>query len=691
MRRARLASYALASPRVGSRVATMTALLALTACSITNDPAPLPLPPQDGGTLDGSQLDGGDAGDGESPDATTCRAREICFNGGVDDDCDQATDCDDLDCANEAACCEGAGPALFTETWRASTFGVNWTLASPADAAAVAVTDNVALSSFGADGRVRSLMPSDLTERCVPLALGARIEVLFDASSCTGACTSDAAVLLTGAAAPASGSSLAADLRVGVSADSALRVTSGSTSLISAPVPIAAGGRVVIEISPSVRDGVAVLSARVTTGAEPTPTVVVADGAFIAQGLLTACAGGPGLAIAVEGRGSSVSVGRLEVTPLSCTNPRVFLPGGNVVSAADVDATDVWTGGGISAPALLPETGVQHLFYDAADVDRDIESTAPLNFAIGAADAASFTASWGAVLGSDGMPGHAYLGVTPPACAMPSCATDRSVREPSASASYMPDGSLDGTTHFLAFARDSEFDPDVFAIEYVDAPLAAARKPPLAGRPLLPTPPECTSVRDPALAQAGATPASGLWLFYTCERTPAPSTIRAVALQLSGGELSARMDTDVEVLGPGIGTYAARGVRAPSAIVRVVDGTPSTLAVRLWFIARGSDGRGSLALAEGQTTITPPATAASAPIPQLSPYPANPLLRGDSPALGACDGVCDVRDVGIGRLPNDTDLTLLVARRVDRTAGGTVWELVPLAQSLEERWWGTGP
>jgi hypothetical protein len=41
-------------------------------------------------------------------------------------------------------------------------------------------------------------------------------------------------------------------------------------------------------------------------------------------------------------------------------------------------------------------------------------------------------------------------------------------------------------------------------------------------------------------------------------------------------------------------------------------------------------------------------------------------------------------------LPNDTALTLLVARRVDRTAGGTVWELVPLAQSLEERWWGTG-
>lgn len=673
----------------------VVAVLTLPACSLLNHPAALPAPPSDAGVTDAEGLDAGDAGDGGNVDGgPVCRAREVCFNGpSVDDDCDEATDCADLDCANAAACCDdGTGAALFTENWGAATFEVNWSFAA-ADMASTFTLSDGALTSFNADGRVRSLMPSDGARRCVPLALGARIEVVLDATRCsTIACTDEAAVLLTGADSPASGVALAADLRVGAGHDGALRVTSGSTSLLPVAASLAVGGRVVIEISPSARDGVAVLAARVLTGAVGSEAVVVADGAFIAQSLLRACPGGPGLAIAVEGRGSTVTVGRLSVTPLACTNPRLFMAGGNVVTTANVGASDGWTSGGIAAPALLPEMDIEHLFYDATNVERDLESIAPIDFAIGAADGASFTATWNPLLGSDGVVGHAYVGTTPPACTTPPCTPGRSVREPTASANYLDDV-IDGTTHVLAFARESAASSDVFAIEYVDAPVRNDQPVTVLPSMLVEPSTDCSSVRDPALAQAGAVPSDGLWLFYTCERGAEESTIRAVALELTAGVLGPISGTDVEVIAPGIGVYAEGGVESPAALVRVREMSlpefpERILAVRLWFVARGRDGRRSLALAEGQIGVPAPSAPASTPIPVLAPYAANPLMYGDAAVLGACDGDCDVRDVGIGRLPSETVLTVLVARRVDRTAGGTEWQLVPLVQTLEARWWG---
>jgi hypothetical protein len=202
-----------------------------------------------------------------------------------------------------------------------------------------------------------------------------------------------------------------------------------------------------------------------------------------------------------------------------------------------------------------------------------------------------------------------------------------------------------------------------------------------------PTTGDCTSVRDPALAQAGDAPASGLWLFYTCGHGLSPSTIRAVGLRRASGTLVPRAGTDREVLSASIGAYATRGVEAPAALVRVIAGAQPTLAVRLWFVASGSDGRRSLALAEGQTEVVL-AEAPTAPIPDLKAYPANPVLYGNAPELGSCAGTCDVRDVGIGRLPNSTEVTVLVARRVDTLLAGTEWQLVPLTQRLEARWWG---
>jgi len=672
MSRALLASYAL----------TTCALLALTACSLGNDPVPLPLPPQDGGVQS-------DAGDGGNVDGgPICRAREICFNAaalpsvpdGLDDDCDGATGCADLDCANEARCCDDtAGPVLFSEDWSASNFGLRWTFAPPDSAGTLTLGSQ--LRGFGADGLLRSIMRSVPAERCVPLALGARIELAFDGSRCTGACTDEAAILLTGADTPARGVGLAADLRVAVGADGALSVTSGGTPIVTSPGALGAGGRVVIEISPTARDGVAVLAARIETGPVASARVVVADGAFIAQSLLRNCDGGPGLALAVEGRGSTVWVEPLTVTPLSCTNPRIFATGGETVTATNVGAASGWTSGGISAPALLPETGALHLFYDATNVERDLERTAPIDFAIGGADAAAFGSGWMPLAAGD-----AYVGTTPPACTTPPCSARASMREPTASASYNPGTrAILGGTELFAFALESAADPDVFSIAYVNTPPVR----PTAPIALLDPPAGCVSVRDPGFAQASDISENGLWMFYTCVRASQPSTIRAVTLDPGGVALVVRSGTDTEVLTPSIGAYAARGVSAPAGIVRVVPGIRQTLAVRLWFVAHGADGRRSVALAEGQLQLEPGAAVDEAVLPLLAPYPANPLLRGDSPQLPPCGGVCDVRDVGIGRIPNSTALTLLVARRVDRTAGGTLWELIPLVQTLEAAWWGT--
>ncbi len=208
---------------------------------------------------------------------------------------------------------------------------------------------------------------------------------------------------------------------------------------------------------------------------------------------------------------------------------------------------------------------------------------------------------------------------------------------------------------------------------------------------------DCVSVRDPALAQADLDPSAGLWLFYTCEPPIGPpATIRAVqrcGCPWDGVSGVCVAGADVEVLGPSIGAYAAQGVRGAAPLVRIrlgVDGGAPTLAVRLWFVATGADGRRTLGLAEGQRTLgsTPPEDASQAALPVLRPDPTSPLLDGASPALGACPGTCALEDVAVGRVPGATEVVLLLARRVDDPAGGTDWQFVPLGQTLEPRWWG---
>jgi len=693
----------------------LCASLALPACTLLNAPDALPPFPVDGG---GVESDGGGSEDASSDDMTLdedggvdagvdvgCRSREICFNGS-DDDCDDAIDCDDLDCASNAACCTAGDPRI-DEMWTASGFALRWK--SEPESALGNFTADAALS-FGADGRLRSLVRRGDFPGCLPLVFGARIEFEYALGACVdadaGACDGEAAVLLTGADGAAMGAPLAADLRVAVNRDALLSVTSGTTSLPGSPQALGGLRRVVIEISPTAQDGVPVLAARVfAPGVSSDLDVVVASNVpFLPQSALRACpvdatlaATLGGLRIAVEGRGSAVTLGRLQVTPLACTNPVVFTSAVSSITAASLPAASGWNAGGIGAPALLPQTGAQHLFYDATNVDRDLESVAPIDFAIGAADAESVTsASWQSRPSTaPGVAAPAYVGSTPPACTTPPCPPSTSFREPTASAAWDPSGQLGGTSYLLAFARET--DGGAFEVAYVNAPIPAEESPGASPttRTLVAPGGTCTSVRDPAFAQAERGQGEGLWLFYTCERADLPSTIRAVPLALRSGAWVVVPGADVEVLGPSIGAYAARGVRGAAPLVRVLpDPAPGsmggTLAVRLWFAARGADGRATLGLAEGQRRLVVRGAAPSEMLPALVPSPANPLLDGTSAALGGCVGSCALEDVAVGRIPGAgaTQVTLLVARRVDEPSGGTLRQFIPLEQTLEPRWWG---
>jgi hypothetical protein len=687
------------------RALLLSACLALSACTLLNPPDALPRAPFDAGAVDlGGGVDmtieedgGVDAG---------IRSREICFNGAMDDDRDGATDCADLDCAGNAACCEGGLPRL-SEDWSAALNG-RWQPANlSADVGPRALSTDGALS-FGDDGRLRSILPLDALARCLPLALGARIVAEFERAPCAdadaGACSGEAAVILTAADTPASGTALAADLRVSVDGDRLLRVTSGATALLSAPVAIGAARRVVIEVSPVARDGVPLLAVRVRVGLEGAEVDALADAVFLPQDALRPCAvetGGTttvgGLRIAVEGRGPAIELGLLEATPLACTNPVVFSPSGNVITAAALPVEGDWNRGGIGAPALLPERDFQYLLYDATNVDRDLEDVASIDFSVGMADAVNFRAMSWLSRPMTGPTPPAYLGTTPPTCTTMGCTSPTTYREPTASGSWDAMGVLTTSSYLLAFARETPDGP--YEIAYADVPRALVSSPgaaPAFGARLVGPTDTCVSVRDPAFVQADLDPERGLWLLYTCELGTGPSTIRGVNLQLSrDGVWSVRADTDVEVLGPSIGAYAARGVRGAAPLVRVLpdaapDSMGGTLAVRLWFVARGAEGRATLGLAEGQRRLVVRGAAPSEMLPALVPSPANPLLDGASTALGACPGSCALEDVAVGRIPGAgaTRLTLLLARRVDEPGGGTVRQFIPLEQTLEPRWWG---
>jgi hypothetical protein len=689
----------------------LCASLALPACTLLNAPDALPRPPSDSGARDTGTIgsDGGASDAALDPDmdgdaGPGCLAREICFNGASqDDDCDDAVDCDDLDCAGNAACCDTAGSsARLDEPWNAIDDLV-WYAATSVDEGSVS-TDGGALR-FGGDGVLRSIMLDVPDVGCLPLVSGARIAFTANvAGGCVlgdgGVCPDEIAMVLTAATSPLSGRALPADLRVAVGGDGNLRVTSGATPLLRTPASLGTDGRVVVEISPTARDGVRFLSVRVVTFDGGVERQVVANEAFVRQDDLRSCAVTPmsaqragGLQLAFEGRGASVTFGGLTASPLACVNPVTFFQAGDVVTAATLPVAGAWNAGGLGAPALLRGRGNELLFYDASNVERDLESVGTLDFSVGAAGAASFRSvmGWDSRPAQDGgAPSPAYLGQTPPTCIGDGCTSRISYREPTAAATWDALGVFPESTFLLGFAREAvEGAYEIAYLEEFFAPTRAPGSAPEGVMALVRPGTECSSVRDPAFAQAGLDAATGLWLFYTCERAGSPSSIRAVTLEERDFVWRAIDGTDREVVSAAVGAYASRGVRGPAPLVRMFpDGAAgATLAVRLWHMALGTDGRRTLALATGQVSVGEIAAVPTSAIPALVGDPASPLLDGSAAVLGSCGGSCDLEDVAVGWRPGTTDLVFMLARSVYSPGSGTARELVPIGQTLERRWW----
>src|SRR5690606_20384298 len=166
-----------------------------------------------------------------------------------------------------------------------------------------------------------------------------------------------------------------------------------------------------------------------------------------------------------------------------------------------------------------------------------------------------------------------------------------------------------------------------------------ASAPPRPRQPLL-TPEEvgCASLRDPLLLaryarEEGNHYVEGAWLAFTCVEQTGPRSIRAVRLSST---LTVVPDSLQTLLTSTIGTYAERGVFAPEGFIE--PGDPETL--RLWFLTR--DARGvHLAYAQGPSH-------APDRLPPLAPYPANPILAGDSPILGGdCTAGCTLTGAAV--------------------------------------------
>jgi hypothetical protein len=697
------------------------------ACSLLNAPADL-LPGPDAGT-DMPGPDAGDLGADAAP-----KPVESCDDPvGMDEDMDGLANCADHDCAGLPTCCaDGTNvdgtPVMDWDTALGSTG--QW-FAQP-ERSSVRVDGRV-ITGFGDAPGAVFLRPPRAPAVCVPLVAGMGFEVDLQAI-CGGGedCgAAEAALVLTAAQGLARGAGrLAADLRVGLDGLGRpfVRVGTRDVPLLRAdPPPSNEIQQIFVDVGPGAAEGVPVLVARVRRriGSMDTTDLTEGEVPFVRLDRLLECGvEGAGLAVAIEGVGDGVSVRYVAAKSRQCANLSHFWPWTQTRRPGALALDTVlgvppsnWRAGGVGAPAIAvsgspPVDGgprpAMELLYDATNVDRGLEQVAVLDFAIGGTTLigdSPWAGSW-MPRAEGGVPGEARLPATPARTdeGFPTCVSDctrprTSYREPALA--FRPQAErtagIDFSNEFVV-ARELEPFSDRYEIARVSFGALPGDAFTAQNRPLLEPAtgsecagpgcdPACVSLRDPAIARRpGSSPAL---LLYTCERANGPPTIRAVWLVPSGNVV---VDGAVpfDLLTPEmLGDYARDGVRAPEVLVgRVRKGGPSASfvdAIRVWFTALRA-GVATIGVADAVL----PADAQSF---RLTPYPANPVLTATSPALGPCDGACALTGLAVTRdltryAPENspTYARFVVARRVDQSAGGTDWQLIPLEQVLGLGW-----
>ena len=102
--------------------------------------------------------------------------------------------------------------------------------------------------------------------------------------------------------------------------------------------------------------------------------------------------------------------------------------------------------------------------------------------------------------------------------------------------------------------------------------------------------------------------------------------------------------------------------------------------VRLWFLGEASGRKDAV----GVAILEPKNLATDPGLSRFVPFPANPVLRADDRALDCAD--CDIEGVAVSDSPDPGRpglLRLLVARRVQQSGGGRIYDLFPLEQAWD--------
>jgi hypothetical protein len=647
-------------------LATLTALL-LSGCSWLNAPD-RNLPPPDGTGI------------------------ELFCDDELDDDNDEAFDCDDSDCAEEPACCELRATTL-SEDWTGADLQAAWTFAPTAEA-----PWSPARPSFGGSTFVGGFLPDDspralVSRDCLSLALGGWVGTALRATDATGCgpsepCDRYAGIVLTVATDSAPGSKLQDELAVTLHAGGLVLLTQADVEVGRATAAADDNVDVEIELRPTLdEDNRPILRAWVTVAGEE---VLEAFTVSAIDDLVDAgdCAEIPGLHVAAQGRGEGVYVGPIETAKQDCANPSQFDEQSATLTAQSLGFTPSWVSAYVGSPGLAssrnPVSDVQwDLIVEGSNDPPELEPTTHIGYALGHARTATDEgADWR--LGGWESSGAPKAGDDPPSCLDGSCSDNRSLREPHLLAEL--DEGLELRDLVLSFARELVTDlgeRDLFGIQIV-RPVGGPTTP--VGLPSPPTLspddiPECTSLRDPALIPVDPEAQQGYWLLFTCiDGAGAPTEIHAVrisrALEVMQ-EDGAPMRRVVLVAGE-LGSFAAAGIRSPEPLISF---EPDGLRLRIWFLAQSTPGDWAVALAEARTHDT---AMLEFDLPEPLPFVVNPILSNDSTLVrsGCLDEGCSLTGISVTRRADDPSrLRFLLARRLNLPGGDRTDQLVPLEQT----------
>lgn len=617
---------------------------------------------------------------------------ELFCDDGLDDDEDDAYDCEDSDCAQEPACCELRATTL-EEDWTAGDLRPRWTFAPTADPpwspTRPSLDGTTFVGGFVPDDSPRALLSVD----CVAFGLGGWLEASLrslDADGCgpDTECDRYAGVVLTVATDSALGSKLEDELAVTLHAGGLVLVTQANVELARTTANVGQDVQVQIELRPMLDDrNVPFLAAWVTVDEAPLLEDFVMTPI---ENLVTSgnCGELPGLHVAAQGQGEGVYVGPLRTARQDCANPSQFDVQSATLSGSNLEFQPSWVSAYVGSPALASSqnslSDIQwDLIVEGSNDPPELEPTTHIGYALGHARAVTDPGGeWR--LDTWESSESPKVGDDPPSCLDGTCDDNRSVREPHLLAELTDTQELRDLV--LSFARELVDDPgerDVFGIQIVrpvggpTTPLSLPAVPTLSPDDI----PECASLRDPALIPVDPEAQDGYWLFFSCAQEAgttheihAVRISRALEVVREAGEPLRRIVLVAGELGP----YAAAGIRSPEPLVSFED---DGLRLRIWFLAQSAPGRWAIALAEARTHET---SMLSFELPEAVPFAVNPILSARSTLVqsGCLGGECSITGIAVAPRADDPDrLRFLLARRLKLPAGDRTDQLVPLEQT----------